>query len=182
MNYAEIKYYDIANGPGVRTSLFVSGCRHRCPFCFNEEAWSFAAGKRFSDATLKQIVTSLAPYYITGLTLLGGEPLEPENQSDILEVITCVRARYPNKSIWLYTGFTWEELHDHSCRAATPVLDELLPRVDVVVDGRFEQDLKDITLRFRGSSNQRIIDVAQTRDQGHVVLWQDEAVYATRGM
>ncbi len=182
MNYAEIKRCDIANGPGVRTSLFVSGCRHRCPFCFNEVAWSFTAGKPFSDATMQELLDSLAPSYIRGITLLGGEPLEPENQPDLLKLVQSVRKQYTDKNVWLYTGFTWEELHDSSCRAAIDVLDELLSLVDVMVDGRFVQDLKDITLRFRGSSNQRIIDVVKSRAAGDIVLWQDIELYARHSM
>ena len=173
MNYSEIKRCDIANGPGVRTSLFVSGCRHRCPFCFNEVAWPFEAGEELTDEVVDDVVESLRPDFVQGLTLLGGEPLEPENQEGVLRVVERVRAEVPRCDVWLFTGFTWEELHDSACRAHTEVLNRLLPLLDVVVDGPFVQDLKDISLRFRGSSNQRLIDVPASLKTGAVVLWDE---------
>lgn len=182
MNYSEIKRCDIANGPGVRTSLFVSGCRHRCPFCFNEVAWPFEAGEELTDEVVGDVVESLRPDFVRGLTLLGGEPLEPENQEGALRVVERVRAEVPGSDVWLFTGFTWEELRDPACRAHTEALERLLPLLDVVVDGPFVQDLKDITLRFRGSSNQRLIDVPATLEAGEVTWWADEEVYSTHTM
>lgn len=180
MNYSAIKYCDIANGEGVRTTLFVSGCRRRCPFCFNEEAWSFTAGRPFDEAAQEAIIESLAPSYIDGLSVLGGEPMEPENQRGLAPFLEAVKARYPEKSIWCYTGDTYEELVSGSKR--TEDTDRLLSCIDVLVDGPFVQELKDITLRFRGSSNQRIIDVCATRDAKSVVLWRDDPVFSTHAM
>ena len=172
MNYANIKTCDIANGPGVRTSLFVSGCTHHCKNCFNAEAWSFDAGQPFTDAVQERILTECAPEYITGLSLLGGEPMEPQNQRALLPFLRRVRKELPEKTIWAFSGFTWEELNtpgSHSCCETTP---ELLSLLDVLVDGRFVQALYDISLRFRGSSNQRIIDVPKTLESGNLTLWQ----------
>ncbi|RNL21475.1 anaerobic ribonucleoside-triphosphate reductase activating protein [Slackia faecicanis] len=180
VNYSTIKYCDIANGEGVRTTLFVSGCRRRCPFCFNEEAWSFAAGRLFDDETQNAILASLEPAYIDGLSVLGGEPMEPENQRGLVSFLETVKARYPEKSIWCYTGDTYEELVSGPKR--TEDTERLLASIDVLVDGPFIQELKDITLRFRGSSNQRIIDMAATRAAGKVVLWADDPVFATHTM
>lgn len=180
MNYSTIKYCDIANGEGVRTTLFVSGCRRRCPFCFNEEAWSFTAGRLFDDEARQAILASLAPAYIDGLSVLGGEPMEPENQHGLVSFLETVKARYPEKSIWCYTGDTYEELTSGPKR--TEDTDRLLSFIDILVDGPFVQDLKDITLRFRGSSNQRIIDMAATRATGKVVLWTDDPVFSTHTM
>lgn len=179
MNYSTIKYCDIANGEGVRTSLFVSGCRRHCPFCFNEEAWSFTAGNPFDEKAQQAVLESLAPAYIDGLSLLGGEPMEPENQRDLVPFLETVKARYPEKSIWCYTGDTYEELMGDKHTECT---DQLLSCIDVLVDGPFVNDLKDITLRFRGSSNQRIIDVAATRAAGKAVLWSDDPVFSTHTM
>lgn len=179
MNYAEIKYCDIANGAGVRTTLFVSGCRHACPGCFNAVAWDFSAGKPFTAEVEDQIIESLSPAYISGLTLLGGEPMEPENQAALAPFLERVRAAYPAKSIWLYSGFTWEELHTPSSRGCTGHTERILSAIDVLVDGRFVEALKDISLRFKGSSNQRIIDVAASRSTGEVKLWQDDPVFST---
>ena len=179
MNYAAIKFADIANGPGVRTTLFVSGCRNHCPFCFNPDTWAFDFGEPFTPEVEERILASLEPAYVAGLTLLGGEPLEPENQPALVALLRRMREHFPGKSVWCFTGFTWEELQEETCRAATENLEPLLELVDVLVDGRFVQDLKDITLRFRGSSNQRIIDLAATRAAGEVVLWEDQRVYST---
>ena len=164
MNYATIKYYDIANGPGVRTSVFVSGCRHRCPGCFHSVAWDFA-------------------YYIAGLSLLGGEPFEPENQRELLPFVRNFKALYPNKTVWCYSGYTWEQLTGKEpCAARCEVTDELLQLLDVLVDGEFVQAKHDISLRFRGSSNQRLLDVPRTLAAGQPVWWEDEAVFATHTM
>lgn len=180
MNYAEIKHFDIANGPGTRTTLFVSGCRHHCPGCFNEVTWSFAAGKPFTREVEGDIIQSLEPRYVSGLTVLGGEPLEPENQEALLPFLRRVREAWPAKSLWLYTGFTWEELTrpELGSRAATPLVRPLIATLDVLVDGPFVLAQKDITLRFRGSSNQRLIDVPKTLAAGEPVLWEDEPIFS----
>ena len=180
MNYAEIKYCDIANGVGVRTSLFVSGCRHCCPGCFNEVAWDFAAGSEFSEEVANEIKSSLKTPYVDGLSVLGGEPLEPENQEALAPFLESVRAEVPGVNVWMWTGFVYEDLMAGTSRASTPVLERVLACVDVLVDGPFLLEQKDITLRFRGSSNQRIIDLARTREEGCVCLWSDGPVFATR--
>ena len=149
MNYAEIKYCDIANGVGVRTTLFVSGCRNHCPECFQPQTWDFGFGKAFTREVEDEIIKSLEPAYVTGLTLLGGEPMEPENQEALLPFLRKVKAEFPDKDIWLYTGNRLEEV------ASSP----LLSNVDVVVDGPFLETEKDAGLAFRGSRNQRIIDL-----------------------
>jgi anaerobic ribonucleoside-triphosphate reductase activating protein len=179
MNYAEIKYCDIANGVGARTSLFVSGCRHHCKGCFNEVAWDFGYGGSFDAKVEDAIIDSLKPDYIAGLSILGGEPLEPENQEDVLRLLERVTDEYPEKTVWMWTGFTWEELMG-GCRASTDMLPEILDCVDVLVDGPFINDQRDITLRFRGSPNQRIIDVTLSILAGKVIPWTDGHVYATR--
>lgn len=179
MHYAEIKYYDIANGVGVRTSLFVSGCRRRCPGCFNMVAWDFDYGYEFDDAIQEKILESLAPSYIRGLTLLGGEPLEPENQKALVPFLKRMRAELPKKDVWVFSGFTWEELLRGE---AGPQTSEFISLVDVMVDGPFVDELHDITLRFRGSANQRIIDVAASLAAGEPLAWHDDPVFATRGM
>lgn len=183
MNYATIKYCDIANGPGVRTSLFVSGCRRRCPNCFNEVAWSFDYGAPFDKAVRNQILESLAPGYISGLSLLGGEPLEPENQRELLPFVKNVKALYPHKTIWCYTGNSFEAEVLQPGPGRCEVTDELLRYIDVLVDGDFVQDKYDITLRFRGSYNQRLIDLQKTRENGgKVVLWQDDPLFSDHKM
>ena len=179
MNYSDIKYCDIANGVGVRTSLFVSGCRNRCPGCFNQGTWSFAAGEAFSREVEDAILESLEPAYVAGLTVLGGEPLEPENQAALLPFLRRVREQVPGKSVWLYTGFVWEELLEGPSRARTPQTRELLELLDVVVDGPFVLELKDISLRFRGSANQRLIDAPQTLATGEVAWWEDDPTFAS---
>ena len=171
MHYGTIKACDIANGIGVRVSLFVSGCRNACPHCFQPETWDFTHGEAFTEQTKQKLLDLLAPSYIAGLTVLGGEPLEPENQAELLPLLKAVRAAYPQKTIWLYTGFTLEELSDSACRAATPQIRDLLAQIDVLVDGRFVEAQKDITLRFRGSSNQRLIDLPATIRTNTCVLW-----------
>ena len=175
MNYATIKKNDIANGPGIRVSLFVSGCTHRCPGCFNAEAWDFAYGEVFTHEVEESILRALEPGYVEGLTLLGGEPMEPENQAVLLPFVRRVKERYPNKTVWCYSGYTLEQLLDPTCRAHTADTAALLALFDVLVDGRFEQDKKDIRLRFRGSSNQRIIDLPATLSAGDIRIkeWGD---------
>ena len=173
MNYAEIKYCDIANGVGVRTSLFVSGCTHRCKGCFNELAWDFGYGREFDKKIQGQIIESLKPSYIEGLTLLGGEPFEPSNQRGLIEFLKEVKKIYPQKTIWCYTGYTLEKDLLNESRARCEVTDEMLGLIDVLVDGEFKEDLYDISLRFRGSSNQRIIDLKPTLESGKIVLWTE---------
>ena len=170
MNYCDIKNCDIANGVGVRITLFVSGCRNRCPHCFQPQTWDFSYGQPFTAETEEKIMTMLAPSYIRGLTLLGGEPFEPENQPALLSLLEKVRAAYPKKDVWTFTGFTWEELHSPDCRAFGENADRLLSMIDVLVDGRFVEEKKNIRLRFRGSENQRIIDVKKTLAEGNIVL------------
>lgn len=160
MKYTNIKYCDIANGTGVRTSLFVSGCTHHCKGCFNPDTWSFEAGWDFNYDVVLDIVKSLEPTYIAGLSLLGGEPMEPVNQEGLLPLVKNVKAKYPDKTIWCYTGYTYEtDLLAPDGKAHTEYTDELLSYIDVLVDGEFVEELKDITLQFRGSSNQRIIEL-----------------------
>lgn len=171
MNYATIKYYDIANGPGVRTSVFVSGCRHRCPGCFNSVAWDFAYGQPFDKATRNQVFASCQPDYIAGLSLLGGEPFEPENQPHVLALCRKVRERFPGKTIWCYSGYTLETDMLAGKLGPRDVTMELLSLLDVLVDGEFHEAEKNPQLRFRGSGNQRIIDVKETLKTGSTVLW-----------
>ena len=160
MNYAEIKYYDIANGLGVRTSLFVSGCSHRCPGCFNEIAWDFHYGKEFTRETMEEILKSCEPGYIRGLSLLGGEPLEPVNQRGLLPLVKAFKERFPRKDIWCYTGYTYEtDLLAPDGGARCEVTHELLSCIDILVDGEFIQAEADITLKFRGSRNQRVLQI-----------------------
>ncbi len=172
MNYCELKKNDIANGEGVRTSLFVSGCTNHCEECFQPQTWDFAFGKPFTAETEEEILESLAPYYINGLTLLGGEPFEPENQRALLPFLRRVRTAYPDKTIWCFTGFTLDgELQTDGSYPRCEVTDEMLSLIDVLVDGRYVKALKDISLRFRGSSNQRLIDLPKTLQTGKIVLW-----------
>ena len=174
MHYASIKPCDIANGPGVRVSLFVSGCSHHCPGCFNKETWDFSYGQPFTEETMAQLYEMLSPSYITGLTLLGGEPMEKVNQRALLPFVKEVRHIFPDKTIWCYTGYTYEaDLLADTGRAHCEVTEEVLSCIDVLVDGRFVQELYDITLLFRGSSNQRLIDLDGTRKKGETVLWEN---------
>lgn len=162
MNYANIKYCDIANGLGVRTSLFVSGCTHHCPGCFNREAWDFDYGMPFTEQTADTLLNSCIPDYIKGLTLLGGEPMEPENQRALLPFLVRFKEKFPKKDIWCYTGYTYEtDLLAPDGRAHCEVTDKMLECVDILVDGEFIQDLYDISLKFRGSSNQRVLQIHQ---------------------
>ncbi len=172
MHYGEIKNCDIANGEGVRVSLFVSGCTNHCEHCFQPQTWDFAYGQPFTTDTETELLNLLAPSYIRGLTLLGGEPMEPSNQAALLPFVRRVRAQYPEKDIWCFSGFTYEELTKNGHYANTDVTDELLSMIDVLVDGRYIEALHDISLLFRGSSNQRIIDLDQTRKHGTIVLWE----------
>lgn len=172
MNYATIKYDDIANGSGIRTSLFVSGCTHYCKGCFNQEAWRFDFGHSFDRKTEKSILESLEPNYVSGLSLLGGEPLEPENQRGIIAFLKEVKVKFPHKNIWCYTGYMYDIDLVEGGRAYTEVTEQVLSCIDVLVDGKFEQSLYDISLKFRGSSNQRIIDVTKSMKDNRVVSWE----------
>ncbi len=163
MHYGEIKKRDIANGPGVRVSLFVSGCRHRCPGCFNAEAWDFAYGAPFDASVEKEIIEAAMPDYIAGLSFLGGEPFEPENRMALTNLARKFRAQCPEKTIWCYTGFLFEALMQEETAL------ELLKEIDVLVDGKFIQKEKDVSLLFRGSANQRILDVPSSLEAGEGV-------------
>lgn len=173
MNYAAIKNCDIANGPGVRVSLFVSGCTHRCPGCFNEIAWDFNYGEPFTQQTIDTILSMLAPSHVRGLTLLGGEPFEPENQPAILDLLRQVKENYPEKSIWAFSGYIFETDILAGRLGPWKITEEYLSYLDVLVDGPFVQAKKDLSLRFRGSSNQRLIDVPASLRKGEIVLWED---------
>lgn len=170
MHYGEIKACDIANGVGVRVSLFVSGCTNRCKNCFQPQTWNFNYGEEFTSETEEKIISLLDKSYISGLTVLGGEPFEPQNQRALLPFIKKVRDSLPNKSVWIYSGFTIEEMLTKDSHPNCEVTRELLELTDVLVDGRFVEEEKDITLKFRGSRNQRIIDVARTLESGKVCL------------
>ena len=170
MNYSTIKYFDIANGEGVRTTLFVSGCRRGCPGCFNSEAWDFKAGKPFTEEVENKILESLSASYVDGITLLGGEPMEPENQRTLVGLLRAVRAAYPEKDVWCYTGYTLETDLLSPSRARCEVTDELLSLIDVLVDGEFITEKRNISLAFRGSENQRIIDLKATLGTGKTVM------------
>ena len=160
MYYGEIKKCDIANGPGVRVSLFVSGCTHHCKECFNPETWDFKYGKPFTEETIQTILSYMEPEYVKGITLLGGEPLEHSNQKGLLPLVRVIKEKYPNKTIWLYTGSLWEEIQH----------EEILHYLDVLVDGEFQVDKLDVGLKWKGSSNQRVIDVPSTLCEHRIVL------------
>lgn len=172
MNYGNIKKNDIANGTGVRTSLFVSGCTHHCKGCFNPETWDFGYGKPFTEETEEEIILSLKPEFIRGLTVLGGEPFEADNQRALLPFIKRVKKELPEKDIWFFSGYLFEELtgkiKNERCR--TEVTDELLSLIDVLIDGEFVLEKKNISLKFRGSENQRIIDVGKSLKHGEIVF------------
>ena len=159
MNYATIKKTDVANGPGVRVSLFVSGYTHHCKGCFNSEAWDFHYGQAYTEETEQEILQALAPDYIRGLSLLGGEPMEPENRGAVLSLVKKVREQYPQKTIWCYTGYHFDRDLLRWMEEGDPVITELLPLLDVIVDGEFIEERKNLRLAFRGSENQRILDV-----------------------
>ena len=169
MNYGTIKNCDIANGEGVRVSLFVSGCTHHCHNCFNPETWSFSYGSPFDEQAQSKLLTLLSPDYIDGLSLLGGEPFEPDNQRALVPFLKKVRAQYPGKTIWCYTGYTLESDLLSGSRARCECTDEMLSLIDVLVDGEFIEAQKNISLAFRGSENQRLIDVPATLSSGSVV-------------
>ncbi len=170
MNYATIKYNDISNGPGIRTSLFVSGCTHRCKGCFNSIAWDFNYGEVFDKRVEDEIMESLRQPHIKGITLLGGEPFEPQNQGALLELTNRIRRELPNKNIWCFSGYTIEEMLSgrlSECETTRP----LLENIDVLVDGKFVEELKSLMLKFKGSSNQRTILVKETLEKNEIVLW-----------
>ncbi len=171
MNYATIKKRDIANGVGVRVSLFVSGCTHHCKNCFNKETWDFDYGEEFTPQTTQQILDYLKPDFVNGLSLLGGEPFEVQNQAELIKLLRKVKSEYPNKDIWCYTGYLFDKELLTESRARCEYTDEMLSYIDILVDGRYVEEKKDISLQFRGSSNQRIIDVKQSLQNGKIVLW-----------
>ena len=171
MNYGEIKKTDIANGEGVRVSLFVSGCTHHCKGCFNAETWDFNFGKEFTDEVHSEVITALKPDYIKGLSLLGGEPFEPQNQRVLVGLLREVKSLFPKKDVWCYTGYLLDKELLNDSRARCEVTDEMLSMIDVLVDGEFKQEQKDISLKFRGSSNQRITDVKKSLQSGEIVLY-----------
>ena len=171
MNYCNIKYNDIADGEGVRTTLFVSGCTNRCKGCFQPETWDFSYGEPFTKDVEDKIIESLSPYYIDGLTLLGGEPFEPSNQVALLPFLKRVKERYPEKNIWAFTGFVYDRDLTPGGRKHTHCTDELLSLIDVLVDGPFILEQKSLSLQFRGSANQRVIDMRKTLSTGQVTIW-----------
>jgi anaerobic ribonucleoside-triphosphate reductase activating protein len=172
MNYAEIKSNDIANGPGVRVSLFVSGCTHHCPGCFNPETWDFDYGTVFTQQTVDLILQKLEPSYIQGITLLGGEPMEQKNQQGLLPLLRQIREKYPQKSIWSFTGYDFEKDIVNNMLVKWPETKEFLSYLDVLVDGEFKEELRDLSLVFCGSSNQRIILVQESLAAKKIILWQ----------
>lgn len=171
MNYSGIKYFDVANGPGIRTTLFVSGCTHHCQGCFNMETWDFHNGEEYTDAIEDKIVESLSSPYVTGLTLLGGEPLELIHQPYMLKLVKRVKEAYPNKSIWCFTGYLFEDFFDNG-KQRLKITDELFSYLDVLVDGEFILSQKDLALKFKGSRNQRTIDVVKSLQEKKVILYQ----------
>ena len=170
MNYGAIKKCDIANGVGVRTVLFVSGCTHHCKGCFQPETWNFDYGERYTKETEDEIIESLRPDYVDGITLLGGEPFEPENQRELVKLLRRIKKELPQKTVRSFSGYTYEELTGDS-RAVCEVTNEMLSMLDVLVDGEFVEAKRNISLRFRGSENQRLIDMNKTRKEGKIVLW-----------
>ena len=172
MHYGEIKKYDIANGEAVRVSLFVSGCTHHCPGCFNEDTWDFRYGQEYTEKTQQEILDALAPGYINGLSLLGGEPFEPANQKALAGLLREVKEKYPEKNVWCYSGYLFDKELLEESRARCAFTDEMLSMIDVLVDGRFVEAKKDITLLFQGSSNQRLIRVQDSLNRNEVVLYE----------
>jgi len=172
MNYGNIKNFDVANGAGVRVTLFVSGCTNHCEHCFQPQTWDFDYGEPFTRETEDKLLDMLAVPYIRGLTVLGGEPFEPSNQRALLPFLRRVREAYPAKDIWAFSGFTLEELQTDGHRARCEATDGMLSLIDVLVDGRYVHALRNLSLKFRGSSNQRLIDMRATRERGEVVLWE----------
>ncbi|MGN1377193.1 MAG: anaerobic ribonucleoside-triphosphate reductase activating protein [Dorea sp.] len=165
MHYGNIKECDIADGPGVRVSLFVSGCRHHCKGCFNSETWDFQYGKPYTKETEEEIIRLLEPDFIQGFTLLGGEPFEPENQAELVKLLKRIRETYPKKDIWCYSGYLYDVDMIPGGKVYTEVTEEMLSYIDVLVDGEFVEELKDVTLVFRGSSNQRILHLKDLKEK-----------------
>ena len=176
MRYGAIKKRDIANGIGVRVVLFVSGCTHHCKGCFQPETWDFQYGQDYTAETENEIMEALRPDFIDGLTLLGGEPFEPQNQAELVKLLRRVRRELPQKTVWAFSGYTYEELTGES-RARCQVTDEMLSLVDVLVDGEFVEEKRNISLQFRGSENQRLIDVPKTRESGEISWWQSPSAH-----
>lgn len=174
MNYADIKQYDVANGIGVRVSLFVSGCTHHCRECFNKETWDFDYGDPFTDAEIDRIISYMKPDYVAGLSLLGGEPLEPENQEGLLPLLRRVHEEYPEKDVWCYTGYLFDRDIVDRMRRESEITRELLSYIDILVDGEFVLEKKNLKVNFRGSDNQRIIDVKKSLAAGEVIHWEGE--------
>ena len=173
MNYADIKRIDVANGPGVRVSLFVSGCTHHCKECFNPETWDFGYGKLFDEKAEDEIIQYLKPDYIKGLTLLGGDPMEKVNQEALIPLLEKVKKEYPDKSIWCYTGYDFENDIKENMLENCEVTKKFMSYIDVLVDGEFKLELKDLNLVFRVSSNQRIIMVKESLESGNIILWKE---------
>lgn len=174
MNYSVIKKHDVANGPGVRVSLYVSGCSHHCKNCFNPETWDKNYGSIFTLKERIEIIDALRPDYIEGLTILGGDPIEPYNISEVIKLIKSVKVVYPDKSIWLYTGYKFEDLLSEKLIPDRNIRDDIIRYIDVIVDGEFEEENKVIDLRFRGSTNQRIIDIKKSIKEDSIILWTDK--------
>lgn len=173
MNYADIKQYDVANGPGIRVSLFVSGCTHRCKNCFNPETWDFAYGQPFTRQEEDLILDYMKPDYVSGLTLLGGDPFEPANQEALVPLLKRVRETFPQKKTWCFTGFLYEDILNDMMNTL-PFTRELLSYIDVLVDGPFIEEQKNLSLRFKGSENQRTILVPESLTAKQVILWNPE--------
>lgn len=185
MYFGAIKKNDVANGEGIRTTLFVSGCTNKCKNCFNPETWSFTYGSPFTKEVAEDILKTFDSAFVSGLTLLGGEPMEPENQKELLPFIREFKQKYPKKTLWLYTGNLYEELTSGigNHPKCIPETEELLSYVDILVDGRFEEDKKSLGIRFRGSTNQRVIDMNKTRELGEITIWdgcKQDKVYSIK--
>ena len=176
MNYAALKPFDVANGPGVRVSLFVSGCRHMCKNCFNKEAWDFNYGEPYTEEQTEKILEAMKPDYIKGFSLLGGEPFEKENQAVLCEVLEKIKEAYPEKTVWCYTGFSYDTdlLTGKICDFS--ITKRMLDCIDILVDGKFIEEEKDLSLRFKGSRNQRIIDVKASLKEGKIIRWSEDRI------
>ncbi len=177
MNYADIKQYDVANGPGIRVSVFVSGCTHYCKGCFNKEAWDFNYGQPFTEETIQRVLEYMEPSYVKGLTVLGGEPMEPQNQPAVLALLKRVKEVYPEKSIWMFSGYDYEKDILERMYKECPETKDILSCLEVLVDGEFVEELKNLSLRFKGSSNQRTILVQESLNSGEIVLYDLERSY-----
>ena len=176
MYYGALKKTDIANGPGVRVSLFVSGCTHHCKDCFNPETWNFTYGEEYTDKVMAEILNALEPDYIQGITILGGEPFEPSNQRGLLPLYHAIKSRYPEKTIWVYSGYTLDQDLLQESRARIDITDEILSMIDVLVDGEFVLEQKNLSLKFRGSENQRIIHLPESLAAGEIILLPDDEI------